>query len=194
MKLYSLSTSSASNRSAERLLAAVQPIEDTNEEVLNRENLLQTWFKWNEYNLTQILSKLVTPSDSNNQRILVDSEHLKIFSSFITIEYDYISTERVKRSIDCNPNGNSSSCCREPFYVNFTHIHWDDWILQPTGKCDISHARYHHTTVVQKYQSIISLCCSPREMSPIPLIYIDENGYVLKKILMNMVVESCDCA
>lgn len=63
-----------------------------------------------------------------------------------------------------------------------------------SGQCDISHARYHHTTVLQKYPSVVNLCCSPREMSHISLIYIDEDGFVLQKNLPNMVVESCDCA
>lgn len=63
-----------------------------------------------------------------------------------------------------------------------------------TGECDLSNARYHHTTVVQKYPAQISLCCSPREMSHISFIYVDHDGFVYSKILHNMTVESCDCA
>ncbi|RWS17453.1 myostatin-like protein [Dinothrombium tinctorium] len=196
--VISLSALSKGNVSLERVMSVLRPLPDR--EATHNENLLHTSFKWSEYNLTQIL--LDFNMSSSNQQILISSQSLKIFSSFISIEYDYVISQRNKRSINCSPNGNTTSCCRESFYVNFTHIHWDNWILQPTGyyanyckgKCDISQARYHHTTVVHKYQSIISLCCSPREMSSIPLIYIDENGYVLKKFLTNMVVESCDCA
>lgn len=113
-----------------------------------------------------------------------------------------LQVSRGKRSVDCSASGNPKTCCREQFYVNFTTIGWHSWILQPPGyfanyckgKCDVSHARYHHTTVLSKYTQLVSLCCSPREMSQISLIYMDEDKYVFQKNLPNMVVESCDCA
>jgi len=159
-----------------------------------------TPLRWLEYDLTDLLLKEL--SDQKKKIITINSNFFKIYSSFISMEFDERHKVRKRRSVDCEPGATSPSCCREHFYVNFTHIGWDNWILQPTGysanycrgQCDLSHARYHHTTVVQKYPSTISLCCSPREMSHISLIYVDENGFVYQKVLQNMTVESCDCA
>ncbi|KAI1302388.1 Inhibin beta B chain [Halotydeus destructor] len=157
--------------------------------------------QWIEYDLTQLLSD--QQMDKQENMVVISSRWLKFSKAYLRIEFEEATKHyRSRRSADCDAIGNSTSCCRESFYVNFTQIGWDNWILQPQGyfanyckgKCDLSHARYHHTTVVQKYPSIISLCCSPREMSHISLIYIDEDGYVLQKNLPNMVVESCDCA
>jgi len=151
---------------------------------------------WIQYDLTDIIKPEVI---NTNKLVSFDSESFDMKDSFITVEHNYNNVVRSRRSIDCTAN--SSSCCRESFYVNFTTIGWDNWILQPIGynanycrgKCDISNARYHHTTVIGKYPAI-SLCCSPREMSHISLIYLDDKGVVFQKNLANMVVESCDCA
>ncbi|KAH9422402.1 hypothetical protein DERP_003078 [Dermatophagoides pteronyssinus] len=112
---------------------------------------------------------------------------------------DNSMAQRVKRSVDCTDK--ISFCCRQPFYVNFTTIGWNNWILHPLGYngnyCKgmllSIHARYHHTTVMGKYP-VIKLCCSPREMSSISLIYMDNDYNIYQKNLPNMVVESCDCA
>nr|XP_027202078.1 putative uncharacterized protein DDB_G0282499 [Dermatophagoides pteronyssinus] len=149
-------------------------------------------------------------SDDNNRirmsllydMIRIYNENFDIKSSFIKVEMTNVNNnkaQRVKRSVDCTDK--ISFCCRQPFYVNFTTIGWNNWILHPLGyngnyckgQCDLSHARYHHTTVMGKYP-VIKLCCSPREMSSISLIYMDNDYNIYQKNLPNMVVESCDCA
>lgn len=110
---------------------------------------------------------------------------------------------RRKRSLACNQvKSDKDACCLESFYVNFTEIGWDKWILYPSGynanycrgQCDISHARYYHSTLLSKFSHIIGLCCSPRQMAPLSLLYIDEDNKVHQKLMANMIVESCDCA
>ena len=127
--------------------------------------------------------------------------NFSVFDNSATLSF-FAQKERSRRSVDCAPNGQTTGCCRTAFYVNFTTIGWHNWILQPDGynayyckgKCDISHARYHYTTMSYKFPSIITQCCSPAEMSPISLIYLDENNFIFKKNLPDMVVNRCDCA
>lgn len=62
------------------------------------------------------------------------------------------------------------------------------------GKCDLTRVRYQHGQIITKFPEFKNLCCSPREMSDISLIYLNEQGSVFQRKLPNMVVESCDCA
>lgn len=116
------------------------------------ENLLELpSVQWVEYDL----SPLILGGEIDElSKLVVSSKWLKISSSYIRIEYDTtqvrkaylgsferidqcglfsLQNQRSKRSVDCDAGGNSSSCCRESFYVNFTHIGWDNWIIQPAG-------------------------------------------------------------
>lgn len=113
------------------------------------------------------------------------------------------SPTRHKRSLACNQvKSNKDACCLETFYVNFTDIGWDKWIIYPTGynanycrgQCDLSHSRYYHSTLLSKFSNVIGLCCSPKQMAPLRLLYIDEENKVHQKTMPDMIVESCDCA
>lgn len=103
--------------------------------------------------------------------------------------------------MDCAPNGQTSGCCREPFYVNFTEIGWDSWILEPTGynayyckgKCDLSYTRNLHSSLTYKFPKIVTQCCSPEQLSAISVIYLKEDDVMFKGNLEDMVVEKCSC-
>lgn len=110
---------------------------------------------------------------------------------------------RHKRSLACDQvKSDKDACCLEKFYVNFTDIGWDKWILYPAGynanycrgQCDLSHARYYHSTLLNKFSNVIGLCCSPKQMAPLRLLYIDESNKVHQKSIPDMVVQACDCA
>lgn len=114
-----------------------------------------------------------------------------------------VANLRHKRSLACNQvKSNKDACCLETFYVNFTDIGWDKWIIYPPGynanycrgQCDLSHSRYYHSTLLSKFSNVIGLCCSPKQMAPLRLLYIDENNKVHQKSMPEMIVESCDCA
>ncbi|XP_074604373.1 growth/differentiation factor 8-like [Brevipalpus obovatus] len=196
------------NSTYESFLGKASPIdEEENNPFHYTESDLNNDLRWKEYDLTKLISREETQDPSvveisEERLVVIDTDQRKLHSSFLSVEFDYMSAPRKKRRIDCDAAGNTSTCCRESFYVNFTQIGWDNWIVSPSGyfanyckgKCDISSARYHHTTVVHKFSSIINLCCSPREMSNITLIYMDERGNIMQKTLPNMVVDSCDCA
>ena len=94
--------------------------------------------RWIEYDLTNLLQDRLTTGSSVGRRsggnfVTVNANLFKIYSSFITIDYNERQVSRKKRSLDCDAAAKTSICCREHFYVNFTHIGWDNWILQPSG-------------------------------------------------------------
>lgn len=129
---------------------------------------------------------------------------------FLEIKSGTTSNSRRKRSNVCSPEL-YSNCCLKPFYVNFTEIGWNTWIIQPpgyyanycTGSC-----RMTSTTVYHKVLSTVGLtkevrgetydrelipCCSPTKMSPLSLLYAFNVGEIRKKVLDNMIVKSCGC-
>ncbi|NP_001161496.1 activin-like protein [Saccoglossus kowalevskii] len=119
---------------------------------------------------------------------------------------------RRKRSFDCTES--ISICCRKSFYVSFEDIHWNDWIIEPSGfyanhcngSCEGNTLpRYQHTTMMQRVSRLYSRhnsqrpsdltpCCTPTAMSGITLLYYNSTGYIIKKNLPNMSVESCGCS
>ncbi|XP_067123822.1 growth/differentiation factor 8-like [Centruroides vittatus] len=143
----------------------------------------------------------------DDQPIETDSDN----RPFIVINTDAtMRVNRRKRNVDCTEQ--STGCCREQFFLAFSDIGWNDWIIQPPGytanyckgNCidDASLTRFHHTTVIQQHlqkmkakneSTPLSLCCSPSRLSSISLIYMDENQAIFQKVLPNMIVEACDC-
>ncbi|XP_018012955.1 inhibin beta chain [Hyalella azteca] len=115
-----------------------------------------------------------------------------------------------RRALQCERN--TEHCCKEEFYVSFSELNWDDWILAPKGyhanfcrgSCDSMyqtadslHTAYAH--VMEEARRVrepgaISQCCAPTRFSPMTLIYIDENKSIIKRDVPRMVVEECGCA
>ncbi|CAK9825689.1 Growth/differentiation factor 8 [Anthophora retusa] len=123
---------------------------------------------------------------------------------------------RPKRNSNCLPE--MKECCRDELYINFEDIGWNDWILHPSGyhayfcrgSCStvasltISGSPYNNVIrrlLTNKYatgntmhrKNEIVPCCSPTQLSPIQLLYVDSNNTITQKTLPNMVVEACGC-
>ncbi len=115
---------------------------------------------------------------------------------------------RYRRSFSCPSDG---SCCLNRFYMNFTEIGWDDWILQPkgydanycAGSCLYSgnviqlHSRLLHTIAYSKrqndqdYASLLP-CCSPKRLSALRIIY-SVDGDIRTKKVADMKALECGC-
>lgn len=118
---------------------------------------------------------------------------------------------RPKRNSDCLPN--MKDCCREDLYINFRDIGWGDWILHPSGyhayfcrgSCStatsLTNSGSSYNNVIMKLltkdgsqqRSKIVPCCSPTQLAPLQLLYIDTNNTITQKTLPNMSVEACGC-
>ncbi|CAD6211453.1 GSCOCG00010991001-RA-CDS [Cotesia congregata] len=116
---------------------------------------------------------------------------------------------RPKRNSNCLPE--MKECCRDQLYISFDEIGWSDWILHPSGyhayfcrgSCSsaasliMSGSPYNN--ILRKWlmknggQNEIVPCCSPTQLSPIQLLYVDSNNTITQKTLPNMVVEACGC-
>ncbi|XP_017758166.1 PREDICTED: inhibin beta C chain-like isoform X3 [Eufriesea mexicana] len=120
---------------------------------------------------------------------------------------------RPKRNSNCLPE--MKECCRDELYINFEDIGWSDWILHPSGyhayfcrgSCSsaasltISGSAYSNVirrllakngNAIYRKGEIVP-CCSPTQLSPIQLLYVDSNNTITQKTLPNMVVEACGC-
>ncbi|XP_018398017.1 PREDICTED: inhibin beta A chain [Cyphomyrmex costatus] len=118
---------------------------------------------------------------------------------------------RPKRHSNCLPE--MTECCRDELYINFGDIGWSDWILHPSGyhayfcrgSCStaasvtVSGSQYNNVIMKlltkdggQQKNKIVP-CCSPTQLAPLQLLYIDTNNTITQKTLPNMVVEACGC-
>lgn len=101
-------------------------------------------------------------------------------------------------------------CCKQSLYVDFSELGWDDWILYPKGytanycmgECVQMRTpdmlAYFHSHVLEEYRiknpyASITPCCAPTKLSPISLIYFDQEGHIIKADLPKMVVDECGC-
>ncbi|XP_015435024.1 PREDICTED: growth/differentiation factor 8 [Dufourea novaeangliae] len=120
---------------------------------------------------------------------------------------------RPKRDSNCLPE--MKECCRDELYINFEDIGWSDWILHPSGyhayfcrgscssAASLTTSGSAHNNVIWRWfdkvgntahrKSQIVPCCSPTQLSPIQLLYVDSNNTITQKTLPNMVVEACGC-
>ncbi|XP_023230266.1 inhibin beta A chain-like [Centruroides sculpturatus] len=131
---------------------------------------------------------------------------------FLLFKINDTTSDRNKRSTSCT-GSNSNGCCKQPLFISFSEIGWDDWIIQPSGymanyckgSClnEIDRSRYYYSTVIREYitkqkdkaeKLNLTLCCTPSKLSSISLIYREKDNVILTKNLPDMVVEECDCA
>ncbi len=115
--------------------------------------------------------------------------------------------KRRSLSVDCIPG--YDKCCRQSLYVSFKEIGWHDWIIEPAGfdvnfcegRCTGSSvlAAKSHGFVKKELMSrlkknnVLSVCCVPTKFGVLTLLHFDEDGFIFKTTLKNMVVQECGC-
>lgn len=101
------------------------------------------------------------------------------------------------------------SCQKKTLYVSFKDLGWQDWIIAPDGyaaffchgECSFPLSPHMNATnhaIVRTLYSLIhneipKPCCAPTKLSPIEVLYYDDNSNVVLKKYKNMVVSSCGC-
>jgi bone morphogenetic protein 2/4 len=95
-------------------------------------------------------------------------------------------------------------------YVDFERVGWNDWIVAPPGyqafhcdgECRFPLADHHNATNHATVQVLVNSvnpgavpppCCVPTTLSPISLLYLEEEGRVVLKSYENMIAENCGC-
>lgn len=104
----------------------------------------------------------------------------------------------------------SLECRRHPMYVSFSEVGWMEWIVAPSGyqahfcegKCLFPISDYLNTTNHAIVQTLVNsvmpnkiprACCVPTELSPISMLYVDEQEKVVLKTYQDMIVNACGC-
>uniref|UniRef100_A0A3B1KLH5 Bone morphogenetic protein 8a n=1 Tax=Astyanax mexicanus TaxID=7994 RepID=A0A3B1KLH5_ASTMX len=106
-------------------------------------------------------------------------------------------------------NSGRQACKKHELYVSFSDLGWKDWVLAPTGysayycdgECDYplgscmnatNHAMIQLVHLI-KPDEVPKACCAPTKLSPISVLFYDDNNNVILKKHRNMVVKTCGC-
>lgn len=156
------------------------------------------------------------------QRSATDSSHFRLRRSTDDGEWhekqpllvlhtnDGKATSRQRRSTLGKHKKGKQICKRHNMYVDFRKVGWDDWIVAPSGyeayfcmgDCpfplnDHMNATNHavvQTLVNSRYPDRVpKACCVPTELSPISMLYMDDDERFVLKNHQDMVVEACGC-
>ncbi|XP_015259878.1 PREDICTED: growth/differentiation factor 8-like [Cyprinodon variegatus] len=113
---------------------------------------------------------------------------------------------RVRRNsgLDCDENSPETRCCRYPLTVDFEAFGFD-WIIAPkrykayycSGECEYMYLqKYPHTHLVNKVnpKGSVGPCCTPSKMSPINMLYFNQNEQIIYGTIPDMVVDRCGCS
>ncbi|XP_057321293.1 inhibin beta chain [Microplitis mediator] len=130
---------------------------------------------------------------------------------FLVVRTDPAAVKRVRRrAIECS-GALKGQCCKQRFYVSFSQLGWDDWIIAPQGyyanycrgDCAAGHRTpdtflNYYTHVIEEYRKMDRLagmqpCCAPLKFSPMSLIYYGPDSNIIKRDLPKMVVDECGC-
>lgn len=100
-------------------------------------------------------------------------------------------------------------CRRHPLYVDFKDVGWNKWIVAPSGydaffclgECRFPLADHMNSSSHAMVQTLVNsvngavprACCVPTSLSPIALLYLDQEERVVLKNYEDMVVEGCGC-
>ena len=144
-------------------------------------------------------SKEVGPSSR-----ISDQKQLRRRRNVIQGSFDQSEKARKLESI------RSQLCNRYLFYIDFSQIRWDDWILAPPGfqayicigSCPFPLAHHVNSTNHAIVQTVVNSFrphvvgpsrCIPTELSSISLLFLDQNNSPVLKSYKDMVVQACGC-
>ncbi|EFN64796.1 Inhibin beta chain [Camponotus floridanus] len=183
---------------------------------------------WQKFDVTKVVSRWYTTSYSKDKlTLLVDcsgcGSHVHVWTfnkysphvtesslkadpdkPFLVVRTDPAAVKRVRRrAIECS-GAIKGQCCKQRFYVSFSQLGWDDWIIAPQGgDCAAGHRTpdtflNYYTHVIEEYRKMDRLagmqpCCAPLKFSPMSLIYYGPDSNIIKRDLPKMVVDECGC-
>ncbi|XP_063286213.1 growth/differentiation factor 8-like isoform X1 [Pelobates fuscus] len=170
---------------------------------LDVKTALQNWLKQPESNL----GIEIKATDENGKDVPVAHRGSNDDGLSPFIEVKVMDTPKRSRrdfGLDCDEHSTESRCCRYPLTVDFEAFGWD-WIIAPKrykanyciGECGIVFLqKYAHTHIIQHANPRGSAgpCCTPTRMSPINMLYFNENEQIIYGKIPAMVVERCGCS
>jgi len=169
--------------------------------------VVQEWLARPDTNLGL---KIVTSDSQGRFKAVVNPNNpdYELHKPFLDVSVRDRARSRSRRSataMTCEERSNERRCCRYPLIIDFEAFRWD-WIIAPrsyhayycSGECPFTYFQsFPHTHVVQQVRADSrngGPCCSPRDLSPISLLYFDTNKNIISGVLPGMVVNRCSCS
>nr|P09534.1 RecName: Full=Protein DVR-1; AltName: Full=Vegetal hemisphere VG1 protein; Short=VG-1; Flags: Precursor [Xenopus laevis]AAA49727.1 transforming growth factor-beta precursor [Xenopus laevis] len=135
-----------------------------------------------------------------------------LYTSLLTVTLNPLRCKRPrrKRSYSKLPFTASNICKKRHLYVEFKDVGWQNWVIAPQGymanycygECpypltEILNGSNHAIlqTLVHSIEpeDIPLPCCVPTKMSPISMLFYDNNDNVVLRHYENMAVDECGC-
>nr|AOT85836.1 vg1-e1.L [Xenopus laevis] len=135
-----------------------------------------------------------------------------LYTSLLTVTLNPLRCKkpRRKRSYSKLPFTASNICKKRHLYVEFKDVGWQNWVIAPQGymanycygECpypltEILNGSNHAIlqTLVHSIEpeDIPLPCCVPTKMSPISMLFYDNNDNVVLRHYENMAVDECGC-
>ncbi|KFZ65289.1 Derriere protein, partial [Podiceps cristatus] len=115
----------------------------------------------------------------------------------VTLSQQQCKASRRRRSAHYVPVTPSNLCKPRRLYISFSDVGWENWIIAPQGylanyclgECPFpltADTESHHHGPPQP-------CCVPVRLSPISILYYDNNDNVVLRHYEDMVVDECGC-
>jgi len=166
--------------------------------------VVSDWFKYPVENLGLAVQAV---DASGNSLITTQADDIDgSLIPFVEVVTTDSRKHRTKRTVglNCDENSAETRCCRYPLTVDFVEFGWD-WIIAPkkyeanycSGECPyVFLQKYPHTHIVQQANpaGTAGPCCAPRKMSPISMLYFDNEFNIIYGLLPGMVVDRCGCS
>ncbi|NXF50293.1 DERR protein, partial [Oceanites oceanicus] len=128
----------------------------------------------------------------------------------VTLSQQQCKASRRRRSAHYTPIAPSSLCKPRRLYISFSDVGWENWIIAPQGymanyclgECPFPLTAELNSTNHAILQTMVhSLdpegtpqpCCVPVRLSPISILYYDNNDNVVLRHYEDMVVDECGC-
>ncbi|XP_063770601.1 protein DVR-1-like isoform X2 [Pseudophryne corroboree] len=138
--------------------------------------------------------------------------HTFLYTSLLTVTLNPLQCKksRKKRSYGKLPFTASNICKKRLLYVEFRDVGWQNWVVAPRGylanycygECPYplaevlngsNHAILQSLTHSLEPEYIPLPCCVPTKMSPISMLFYDNNDNVVLRHYENMAVDECGC-
>ncbi|XP_026554194.1 embryonic growth/differentiation factor 1 [Pseudonaja textilis] len=175
------------------------------------------------FNLTKVAKEWQTPSENLGLFLEIslpaspESSLCSKLDSMLSTSLLVVSltpgqckSPRRRRSAYYMPVSASNICKPRQLYISFTEVGWGNWIIAPQGylanyclgECPFPLTEELNSTNHAILQTIVhSLdpagtpqpCCVPVRLSPISVLYYDNNDNVVLRHYEDMVVDECGC-
>ncbi|KAG0724400.1 Bone morphogenetic protein 2-A [Chionoecetes opilio] len=152
--------------------------------------------------------------DASHVRLMRSTEEKELWFEqeplLVVYTNDGKAKVRTKRAVVNKHKKIRETCRRHRLHVDFRQVGWDDWIVAPLGydayfckgECNFPLHDSLNTTNHAVVQTLVNsrfpdrvpkACCVPTELSPISLLYVDDDKKFVLKNHQDMVVEGCGC-